>query len=253
MSDANEHDLALWDDANRELDNRMKRRPHRAQLAPVASERFSPLAMGDRFELSLADDPLICEGWLPPEKDEFRSWRFAAAPGPAELYVRWPTCNDSLALVIESPFAAENFDYSSLEISIDDQRIEQTLVQLHDKTLIFTTALEPNEKPERKITLRYSDPASERRGHATHENQSALAVTSIKWMRCPNGDWDVASLIGERLSNKISALQLQSAERATAIRTMEGMIAKKDEYIHSLLQALDDSRDPLPPAQSHAP
>lgn len=247
IADANEHDLALWDDANCELDARLKRRSNGPRLAPITSEaRFSPLAVGDRFELALGQDPLICEGWLPPEKDNFGSWRFAVAPGPAELYVRWPTCNDRLALVIESPFAAENFDYSSLEICVDDQPINQTVVRLHDRIKIFTTALRAGVSPERKITFRYSEPEIADRAHATHANQSAFAVTSIKWMRCPNGDWDVASLIGARLSDKISMLHDQSAQRAAAMRTMEGMIAKKDEYIHSLLQALNKTYEQKP-------
>jgi hypothetical protein len=240
LTDANEHDLTLWDDANRELDRRLPLLPRRLALAPMLKTRFSPLPVGDHFELSLGNDPVVCEGWLPPERDQFQSWRFAAAPGPAELYVQWPSCNDPLALVIESPFAAPAFDYNELVIHIDGHRTSRTVVQLSDRTLIVTAAISSNADSSRTITFSYPDPCNGSRRAATHDNQIAFAVTSITWTRCPDGDWDVASHIGARLSEEVRSLHAQSIEQSTAICALEEMIVRKDEYIQSLLQLLED-------------
>jgi hypothetical protein len=241
LTEANEHDMALWEDANLELSRRLERSPRTAvPLAALSDSRFAPRCVQGRYELTLGKDPLLCEGWLPPEEDDFGSWRFAAAPGPAELYLQWPVGSGDFAIVIKSPFCAPGFNYEAVEVSVDGNTIGRIVAQFHDHVCITTAAIPRSAAPLRRLTLSYPDPHLDERTHASHSNQIAFAVTSISWMECTSSCWDAVLHINGLLSTEVRSLREAAKARALDIQALEEMILKKDNYIASLLAALEE-------------
>lgn len=237
LADANAHDMALWEDANAELDRRLacaaKGAKTRVLISTLAASRFLPVCTRGGHTLKLGETPIIGEGWLPPERGGELTWRFSASPGPSDLYVQWPVGHHAYALAIESPFAARYFDYESLKILIDGEQLASTSIRLASHTLIITEALAGNS-PARQITFQFADPNSTLAERRSHGAQTAFAISSIRWIPCSKGAWPITSEIAA-VANVLGSL---ASERAQAIATLEAMIAEKDEYVASLLEAL---------------
>ncbi len=240
LIDANEDDMALWEIANQELDSRLRAaKPVRATARPRprAGGTYAPKPRPRGLELRPGTDAILGEGWLSPEGGTADAWRFAAAPGPARLYVQWPMYSAEYALIIECPFAAQRFNYDALQISIDGKRVDRIITQLHDRTVIITRAIAESRAITRTISFEYEDPYAEvattKRSHA---QQAAFAISSIRWMPMEDDDWRITREVGA-LAEAAAAVAKRNAEGLTKL---EAMIAKKDEYIASLVRALNE-------------
>lgn len=239
---ANDHDLALWENANAEIDRRLRCRPRNNTVpltAALTRKRFNPSVRNGHYEIRPGEDPLLCEGWLPPESAGNMSWRFTVLPGPASICLQWPPCDGAFALVIESPFAAKGFDYRQIEISLDGEQIACRTLELPERTVIITQPIETGRLPARTLAFSYRSPADKywaAQDRKSHEGQIAFAVRSIRWLPCAQGAWSVAA----EAAAFAHEAGLVASRRASEISTLEGMIAIKDEYILSLSQALSE-------------
>jgi hypothetical protein len=191
LTDANEYDLALWEDANREFEKRLKSFKRNASSSAPSHPRISPRhqvrAVLNTWRLNPGVDPIIGEGWLPQEESEELSWRYATSLGPAYLYVHWPIENDECALVIDSPFSGENFDYDSIRIFIDENPVHCRCEKKDGLTILVTHRIPRAQNAVRKIAFSYDDPQAgvpiEKR--KTHAEQIAFAVSAIRWTKLP--------------------------------------------------------------------
>lgn len=238
IEDANQHDMALWETANTELDRRRKsdgRELTIVQLPSIVKERFLPKMRAHGMEILPGEDAIIGEGWLPPERSGTLSWRYAAAPGPAHVYLQWPVDGADYALLLDSPFAGKSFNYDTLRIRIDDEPVAHTCLRLLDRVVIATRPIAADPKPTRTLTFEYDLPHSAA-AKQTHDQQIAFAVSLIRWIPCLDGDW--------RVAKEIATLATEMGDAArkctNGMIQLEAMITKKDDYIASLTRSITE-------------
>ncbi|MBL8536982.1 MAG: sulfotransferase family 2 domain-containing protein [Hyphomonadaceae bacterium] len=247
LEDANQHDMALWEKANSEISRRLKHvhesSPAKAIIAPLLSSRFYPASNSDGPIFIPGEHPLLGEGWLPPEGDDSLSWRFATAPGPSTIHLQWPIGDSAYALAIESPFAAEGFDYGDLQILIDGVELKFQHAAFDRHTVIVTEPVRHRGRPSGTILFSHSYDRTPT--HADGDARS-FAVSAIRWLPCPDDGWPVTSEMARVCAQ---ANELAIARRA-GLAQLEDIIAKKDRYIASLLEALHEKDEYITSLQS---
>ncbi len=271
IRDANAGDMLLLERANAELSRRLRVAPQFPQVfrRDADSEgRFRPNDEDGGMTLRPGMDPILGTGWLAPERAEDSSWRFASSPGPASLYVDL-SGDAPLSMIVECPFAAPGFDFSSLAVAADGEPLYCHTVQAPGRIMVFTSPIAKRAGTRlREITFSYAPPPLDAKHNDTRP--IAFAVGSLTWVPISPGDvltsWSNFQLLSKVMEDGVTRAERQATEAARYaaslaiaikerhlaalesaaqakdeyISTLEATLEQKDQYIVSLLRTLEE-------------
>lgn len=241
IQDANEGDIVLWERANAELDKRKAARKT-FSLAPRLANidgKFAPTKEGGNPTLRLGEHPLLGSGWLAPWSRHDKTWRFADWNGPATLYVELPA-NTPLSMEIDCPYAAPDFDFSKLSISVDGETLTHTALPALEHTVLFTSPFKA--KPWRRlcrIAFEYSD----QRLTKNDTEGGAFAVQAITWRAAaetPALAWPNLNALTNLVARDREQIAAKRDEAIDYVDSLRDVIAKRDAYIDELSTAMEE-------------